>query len=258
MTSPRRVPVDSTDEVGVVAAALNEMLDRLQSAFDSQQQFLDDAGHELRTPITIVRGHLELLDDEPEQRAADIALVLDELDRMDRLVRDLRVHRPLGPPRLPRVGGPRRGRAGRGRRPPGRRHGRPRLAGRAPDAVVVRGDRHRLTEALLNLVDNAIDATGPADVIEIGAEVGGTGADAALELWVRDEGRGLDASEAARLFQRGEVAPRRHGGPAARASASRSSPASPPPTAGRSRPTAARAGARACGMRLPLAVGARA
>ncbi len=206
-----RVPVDSTDEVGVVAAALNEMLDRLQSAFDSQKQFLDDAGHELRTPITIVRGHLELLDDDPEQRAADIALVLDELDRMDRLVRDLRVIARSGRPDFLEwedldvaelV-------EGVGRRAAA-------MADRdwqvvAPEAVVVRGDRHRLTEALLNLVDNAIDATGPGDVIEIGAEVGATGGTAALELWVRDEGRGLDAAEAAGLFQRGEVAPRQRG-----------------------------------------------
>ncbi len=42
------------------------MLDRLSSSFDAQRQMLDDAGHELRTPITIVRGHLELVDvDDP-------------------------------------------------------------------------------------------------------------------------------------------------------------------------------------------------
>ena len=242
------MPVDSTDEVGVVAAALNEMLDRLQSAFDSQKQFLDDAGHELHTPITIVRGHLELIDDDPEQRAADIALVIDELDRMDRLVRDLRVIARSGRPDFLEwedldvaelVEG------GRAAGPPPWPTTTWQVV--APEAVVVRGDRHRLTEALLNLVDNTIHATGPADVIEIGAEVGATGGTAALELWVRDEGRGLDAAEAAGLFQRGEVAPRRQAaGPAAPASACPSSPASPRPTAARSRPTATRARAPAC------------
>jgi signal transduction histidine kinase len=94
----RRIDVDRQDEVGVVAGALNGMLDRLEGAFDAQQHFLDDAGHELRTPITIVRGHLELLDDDPARRAEEVSLVLDELDRMDRLVRDLRVVARSGRP----------------------------------------------------------------------------------------------------------------------------------------------------------------
>ena len=55
----------------------------------SQRRFLDDAGHELRTPITIIRGHLELLEDDPEERAATLALLLDELDRMSRMVNEL-------------------------------------------------------------------------------------------------------------------------------------------------------------------------
>ena len=56
----RRIPVQGEDEVAELARTFNEMLDRLESAFATQRRFLDDAGHELRTPITIVRGHLEL------------------------------------------------------------------------------------------------------------------------------------------------------------------------------------------------------
>jgi two-component system OmpR family sensor kinase len=203
-----RVAVDSRDEVGVVSAALNEMLDRLQLAFDSQQQFLDDAGHELRTPITIVRGHLELLDDDPEQRAADVALVLDELDRMDRLVRDLRVLARSGRPDFLESEDLDVGELVEG---VGRKAAA--MADRdwhvsAPEASVMRGDRHRLTEAMLNLVDNAIDATRPGVVIEIGA----TTTRDAVELWVRDEGRGLDPEDATRLFERGGAVTRRPGG----------------------------------------------
>src|SRR5690606_1134736 len=49
----------------------------------------DDAGHELRTPITVIRGNLELMGDEPEDRETTVALVTDELDRMARIVDDL-------------------------------------------------------------------------------------------------------------------------------------------------------------------------
>jgi signal transduction histidine kinase len=66
------------------------MLDRLEAAFVGQREFLDDAGHELKTPLTVLRGHLELLDpDDPEEVAATRELLLDEIDRMSRLVGDL-------------------------------------------------------------------------------------------------------------------------------------------------------------------------
>lgn len=60
-----RIHVRGRDEVAQLASTFNEMLDRLQEAFETQQRFLDDAGHELRTPITIVQGHLDLLEDDP-------------------------------------------------------------------------------------------------------------------------------------------------------------------------------------------------
>ena len=85
----RRIPTSGTDELAELGRTFNAMLDRLEAAFDSQRAFVSDASHELRTPITIVRGHLELLGDDPEERRETIALVTDELDRMSRFVDDL-------------------------------------------------------------------------------------------------------------------------------------------------------------------------
>ena len=65
------------------------MLDRLEAAFADQKEFLADVGHELRTPITVIRGHLETLGDDPAERAEAIAVIHDELERMSRLVDDL-------------------------------------------------------------------------------------------------------------------------------------------------------------------------
>ena len=45
-------------------------------AFESQRNFVNDAGHELRTPITIIQGHLELMGDDPQEREETIALML--------------------------------------------------------------------------------------------------------------------------------------------------------------------------------------
>lgn len=84
-----RVPGGGDDELGRLADTFNDMLDRLEDAFNTQRRFLADAGHELRTPITVVRGHLELMGDDEAERTATRVLVTQELDRMARMVEEL-------------------------------------------------------------------------------------------------------------------------------------------------------------------------
>ncbi len=64
----RRLDVTGNDDVAALAATFNHMLDRLDRAFAAQRTFADDAGHELRTPITVIRGHLELMGDDPDDQ----------------------------------------------------------------------------------------------------------------------------------------------------------------------------------------------
>ncbi|HEX6021851.1 MAG TPA: histidine kinase dimerization/phospho-acceptor domain-containing protein, partial [Solirubrobacter sp.] len=85
----RRIEVRGNDDVAQLARTFNRMLDRLEDAFTTQRQFLDDAGHELRTPITVIRGQLEVMSDDPDDRELTMALVMRELDRMKRIVDDL-------------------------------------------------------------------------------------------------------------------------------------------------------------------------
>lgn len=84
---------ETRDEVGVLAREFNEMLARIARANESQTEFMASISHELRTPITIARGHLELLRsidrDDPDALAETIEVVEDELQRMGRLVEDL-------------------------------------------------------------------------------------------------------------------------------------------------------------------------
>lgn len=85
-----RIPVVGRDDVADLARTMNAMLDRLDGALDSQRRLLSDVGHELKTPITIVHGHLEVMDAASETDVRETrTLVLDELDRMGRLVQDL-------------------------------------------------------------------------------------------------------------------------------------------------------------------------
>ncbi len=196
----RRIEVTGHDDVSDLAVTFNRMLDRLEEAFATQRRFLDDAGHELRTPITIVRGHLELMavEDLPETRA----LVLDELDRMSRLVDDLimlaRAERPdfLRPSFVDvsaltdEVLDKARGLAPR----------RWRCDARAD--VSIAADSQRLTQAMLQLAANAVAQTGPNDSIAVGSAL----RPGCVELWVRDTGPGVAPADAERIFRRFERA----------------------------------------------------
>jgi signal transduction histidine kinase len=81
-----------TVELSSLAQSLDQLLDHLRNTFESERQFLDDASHELRTPIAVARGELDLLRHEAEHNAGAIAAVtsaIEELDRLDRLAADL-------------------------------------------------------------------------------------------------------------------------------------------------------------------------
>ena len=194
-----RIPVSGNDDVSELTRTVNEMLDRLQAGFEAQQRFLDDAGHELRTPVTIVAGHLEVLDPHDPAEVAEVRdLALDELDRMGRLIRDLTLlaksRRPdfvqPGPVDLLQLTddvlskavalGPRRWS----------------LDSKAD--VVVTADGQRLTQALLQLADNAVRHTVDGDEIAIGSAV----QDGSVRLWVRDTGPGVAPEDRERIFER--------------------------------------------------------
>lgn len=88
----RRVPQpDADDEIGRLAATMNRMLARLESARNSQQRFVSDASHELRSPITTIRQHAEVALAHPDRTSSEelAEVVLAEELRIQRLVEDL-------------------------------------------------------------------------------------------------------------------------------------------------------------------------
>lgn len=197
-----RVPVQGSDDIAAVATTFNQMLDRLEQVYATQQRFVDDAGHELRTPITIVRGHLELLGDDPKERAETLRLVSGELDRMSRIVTDLLVLARAQQPDFVRLAqcdvatltldieakaqalGERRWQ----------------LMEVAEGSVDL--DPQRVTQALLQLSANAVQVTNTGDTIRIGSRFIGEGDERRLRLWVKDTGPGVAADDAERIFVR--------------------------------------------------------
>lgn len=195
----RRLPVTGNDDITALTLTFNRMLDRLEAAFVGQREFLDDAGHELKTPLTVLRGHLELLDpDDPADVAETRLLLLDEIDRMSRLVGDLillaKSDRPdFLQPRDVDLDGLTRDLATKARGL-GDRNWTLDGTGRAK----VRADEQRLTQALLQLADNAVKHTRDGDTIAVGSSYDGR----AARLWVRDTGPGVRPEDRIRIFER--------------------------------------------------------
>ncbi|KIL47925.1 HAMP domain-containing sensor histidine kinase [Jeotgalibacillus campisalis] len=84
---------DVQDEIGGLVEIFNDMMDELESTFTKQRQFVEDASHELRTPIQIIEGHLSLINrwgkHDPEIMEESLGISMQELDRIKRLVNEL-------------------------------------------------------------------------------------------------------------------------------------------------------------------------
>jgi signal transduction histidine kinase len=81
------------DELEVLATTLNDMLDRVAAATERERTFLDDASHELRTPVTLLQGELELAADErdPEAMRAGVDRAMVAAARLAAMADDLLV-----------------------------------------------------------------------------------------------------------------------------------------------------------------------
>jgi signal transduction histidine kinase len=195
----RRVPQPKRDdEIGRLAATMNRMLARLESARNSQRRFVSDASHELRSPITTIRQHAEVALAHPDrvttQELADV--VLAEQHRMQGLVEDLlvlaRADEHVPPSRAPvdlddlafeeasRI--------------------RPTTSKRVDTSGVsaarVHGDADALLRVFRNLIENAVrHAASRVDItlVESGPEV---------VLTVDDDGPGIPAAERDKVLRR--------------------------------------------------------
>lgn len=170
-----------------------------------QRQVLGDAGHELRTPITVMRGHLELLDTgDRAEVAATRTLVLDELDRMGRLVDDLSTLATADRPDFLRLEPVNVGLLVRDIAEKARSLGERDWMVEASEDVTVTADGQRLTQALLQLADNAVRHTSESDTIALGTSLDHV--TRSVRLWVRDTGPGVAAADSERIFRRFERA----------------------------------------------------
>ncbi len=193
-----RITVEGTGELASLSKTFNDMLDRVDGAFATQRAFLDDASHELRTPITIIRGHIELVESGAPLPDTTKALVIDELDRMARIVEDLLtvaqaerqdfvVPGPIDVADLTLEVAQKATSLGEHE-----------WAAEPTAMIVANLDRQRITQAWMNLVRNAAQHTPRDERIVVFSRLRGQ----ILELGVADSGEGVAAADRARIFER--------------------------------------------------------
>ena len=199
----RRLPETGNDDITQLTATFNSMLARLEQGFTSQRQFLDDAGHELRTPLTVLRGHLELVDHaDPVEVAETRELLLDEVDRMSGLVDELILLAKTGRPDFVNPAPTRLAvlvtSVHRKATALGDRDWQ--LGDLPPDDATADLDEQRITQALLQLCDNAVKHTHPGDRIELACSL----TNDTVQLTVEDSGQGVPHADRERIFERFE------------------------------------------------------
>jgi two-component system, OmpR family, sensor kinase len=196
-----RIDYRGEDEVGVLAEAFNGMLDRLEAGFRREREFVSDASHELRSPLTVLRGRIEMLireRGEGDAVTAEALELLREVSRMDRLVDDLLTlakaeSGTLVHPRpvplddfaedlrrdLPLLGA------------------RDYRVRNSADGTI-EADPDRLAQVLRNLVSNAVRHTGERGKITVGIDPANGG----TAFAVSDDGPGIPPAQLDRVFDR--------------------------------------------------------
>ena len=192
------------DEVGDLARTFDEMLDRIETAMAGQRRLLADVSHQLRTPLTVARGHLEVLNRtgaaDPTTVKETIDLVVDELGHMGSVVeRLLMLGHAMDPDFLARTPVDLRALLGDCFAATKVLAPREFTLGPVPDRVLL-VDEAKVRGAVLNLVANAVKATREGDSIHLAASVDEY-ADT-VELVVEDSGPGIPANERAEALER--------------------------------------------------------
>ncbi len=194
-----RVPVPSSrDEIAALAVTMNEMLSRIEAGHRTQQRFLGDASHELRSPLATIISGLEAAEAHPELLDADLAIntLLPEAQRMRLLIEDLLLLARADEQSLMLrkeqvlLGDLAEVEVNRARRDAGC------AIHTEVSAVCFIGDPAAVSRVIRNIVDNAVRHAKSRVEIHVGSRDG----DAIIT--VSDDGRGIPPAERARVFER--------------------------------------------------------
>jgi signal transduction histidine kinase len=199
----QRIPYDAPagDEIGDLVRAFNQTLGRLENLFHTQRRFVADVGHELRTPLTVIKGNATLLRKMGCSDEEALGSIESEVDRLTRMIGDLLLLASVESGKLPLA-----------------HHlveldtlllevmqqtrvlalDRIKMRLGNIDQILVCGDRDRLKQVLLNLIDNAIKYTPPGGEVVVGLEK----IDQRCQITIIDTGPGIPPEDLPHIFDR--------------------------------------------------------
>lgn len=200
-----RLQVDGIqNELQEVAVTINSMLDRLEAAYENQKQFASDASHELRTPIAVIQGYVNMLDrwgaEDPEVLHESVDAIKNEAQSMRELVEKLLflsrndkktlklTKRKFNIGKMVEETVKEAAIIAKNRK----------IEALDLDSMIFYGDRQMMKEALRVLIENAIKYTSEGDTIYIGCEK----EENHCILTVADTGIGMDEKDMEHIFQR--------------------------------------------------------
>ena len=202
----RRLRWRRSDELGKLAATFDAMLDRLQGAFARERQFISDASHELKTPLTVINANAQMIrrwgDRDPAVKAESLDAIVDESSRLAEMVNGmLTLAKADSGDQIPKepvaLGGVVADVVSHAAERAAHKSIALRAELPAADDVVIFADAPLIRQLVSNLVDNAIKFTDHGDVVAAIERVDGV-----ARLTVRDSGVGIESDIAERLFDR--------------------------------------------------------
>ncbi len=204
--SERIEVVNARDELGELAATLNDLLGRLEESFTAQQRFMADASHELRSPVTILQGELDVTLSRDDRDAADYRESLEvmrrSVRRLTRIVRDLFLLARSDAGEVPLKHetlylGEVASQTARAYRTVAAEKGVT-LAAECDEDLIVGGDEDLLQRMIGNLIENAIRYAPKGTGVRIRC----TAAGGTARLEVRDHGPGVPSGMHEQIFER--------------------------------------------------------
>jgi two-component system, OmpR family, sensor kinase len=196
---PGTLPIEGSDELALLASSFNHMAAELARAREAEQTFLLSVSHELKTPLTAIRGYAEALEEGAVPPDAGAKVIAGEAARLERLVQDLldlaRMNQHAfavrtEPVDLAEVAGE----VVQRYRQRAIDYGIELAAEVGPGDTSVAADHDRLLQVVSNLVENALRSTPARGSVVVGATPG--------MLEIRDSGPGLAPHDLARAFER--------------------------------------------------------
>lgn len=189
------------DEIGNLAKTFNSLLSRISEAFEFQKRFVSDASHELRSPLTTIKGYAQLIakrgSEKPEIAKEGLDVIIQEVERLERMVNDMLTLAKTGRnttdfrkvdiialinslfDQLHKI------------------HANLKIDS-SNERIFVKADEDSLTRVFINLIDNALRVTEKTGFVKISWKV----EDSYIFISISDNGIGMDKEHLEHIFER--------------------------------------------------------